>query len=288
MKSAALLTGLLSLICTGDAVAQTFLNGSFEAPSTPPCTNIYNFQFTTFMANTGYAFGTIVTGGNAGKIFFYDGSCGEGSAQKGNDFLGLGANDAGMVDAMSLTLTAPLVVNKTYTLSFYYKKPKTMPTIGLELGYTTDSLAFGTRVATVQAPATTNWVLQTFNFHATVSTKYITMRTVQSHTGTFAYSYTLLDNFSIAPATAVAPEATAFSTAPHPNPFTTSLGFSIDEKAAMPCSITLCDMTGRVVYEQSASGRNLQIPRGNISAGIYLLTVRDADGAATFSRITAE
>ena len=288
MKSTLLLTILLSLACAGDADAQSFTNGSLEAPATTPCNNIYNFQFPTFIPNTGYAFGNIIVGGYPGKIYLYDATCTEGTAQNGINFLSLSANDAGQVDAMSLRLDAPLVANKAYTLTFYTKKSKTFPAVGLEIGYTTDSLAFGTLVGSIEAPLNATWVKQTINFRPTVSTKFITVRTVKSNTGTTFYSYEFVDNFSIAKGVGVEPEAIAFAADPHPNPFSTRLSFSLSAGVAMPCRVSLSDMTGRVVYEQDASSRDLKIARGNISAGIYLLTVRDAAGAASFRRIVAE
>ena len=287
MKSTRLLI-LLFLVLSGHANAQSFLNGSLEAGSTTPCQNIYNHQFTTFMANTGYAFGSIDIGGLKGKLYFYDASCNDGYAQKGSNFLGFAANDAGKVDAVALTLTTPLTANKTYTLSFYFKKPNTMPATHLEIGYTTDSLAFGTQVATVQAPVSKAWTLQTVNFRPTVSTRYVTIRGVKTNVGNYSYSYTHVDNFSIAVGVGVEPETRAFSVEPHPNPFTTSLSLSLDERLVLPCQLTLCDMTGRFVHEQNASTTNLEIARGNMSAGMYLLTVRDAGGATAHRRIAVE
>lgn len=286
MRSKHLLTVLFALTC-GHANGQAFVNGSLEGGAVP-CSNIINSQFPTFLANAGYAFGTTDYATYKGRFYFYDASCSEGSAQKGSNFLGLAANDAGLVDAMALTLTAPLQANKTYTLTFYTKKAKTIPSIPLQIGYTTDSLAFGTFQDIVQAPTDQTWKLNTVHIRPTVATKFITVRTLKSNTGTFSYSYTLVDNFSIAVGTAVEPGGKAFSIAPHPNPFTTSLSLSLASGIALPCQLTLSDMTGRVVHEQSASVTDLQIPRGNISAGMYLLTIRDAAGGIAYSRVVAD
>jgi hypothetical protein len=269
--------------------AQTFNNGSLEGSGTP-CNRFFNFQFPNMVGNAGYAFGTTLHGPYPGMIYFFDGTCGEGTAQKGTDFLGLSSNDAGEVDAMSLTMTAPLLVNKTYVLKFYTKKSVSASTapIALQIGYSNDSLAFGTVVDAVQPPTSTSWALQTVVIHPTTTSKYVTVRGVRSSTGTFQYSYTYVDNFTIAIGTGVSTNENSVSIAPHPNPFTTSIKLDIPESFSFPCQLTLTDVTGRIVHHQTVSNRQTQIDRGNISAGIYLLNVCDANGVSAHCRVVAQ
>jgi hypothetical protein len=164
-----------------------------------------------------------------------------------------------------------------------------MPGVPLEIGYTTDSLKFGTYAGIVQAPTTLTWKVNTVNiFRPTVSTKFITVRALKSNTASFSYSYTYVDNFTIAVGTEVAQEEQAFAVAPHPNPFSTSISLRLAAGVALPCQLTLCDMTGRVVHEQTASTSEVEMSRGNISAGMYVLSVRDADGVVAHSRVVAE
>jgi len=286
---------LLTFVAASEtAVAQNFVNGDLEANS--PCgTQILNSQFNQFMYDAGYGFGTTDRGGYKGEIYLSMTSgpgCVEGPAQKGSYFLGLASYTYGPVDAMSLKLTTPLLANKTYILTFYIKKSKSVsPSIGsipLEIGYTTDSVKFGTMVTTIQAPTSTTWALQTVSIRPTVPTRYITVRAVKATSGGFFQSYTFVDNFSIAVGTEVKPEQQAFAVAPHPIPFRENLRFNLNAMAKMPCAVTVTDMTGRVVLSQEISDPAVRIARENLSAGVYLLSVRDASGAASYSRIVAE
>ena len=276
------------------AAAQQFVNGDLEANS--PCgTQILNSQFNMFMYDAGYGFGTTDRAGYKGEIYLSatsGGGCVEGPAQKGSYFLGLASYTYGLVDAMSLKLDAPLLANKTYVLTFYTKKSRSVnPTIGsipLEIGYTTDSLKFGTMVTTVQAPTTSAWLLNTVNIRPTVPTRYITVQAVRATTGGFFQSYTFVDNFKIAVGTDVKSAEQAFAIAPHPNPFQSKLQFSIAGTAKMPCAISVADMTGRVAMRSEVSDFAVSIPRGDLSAGVYMLSVKDATGAVSYSRIVAE
>lgn len=286
----------LLAIVTGSspAAGQNFVNGDLEANS--PCgTQILNSQFNTFMYDAGYAFGTTDRAGYKGEIYLSQTSgqgCVEGPAQKGTFFLGLASYQSGMVDAMSLKLDKPLEANKTYRLTFYTKKSKSVsPAIGsipLEIGYTTDSVKFGTLIKTIQAPTSTSWTLHSINFRATVPTRYITVRAVKAASGGPFQSYTFVDNFSMAVGTSVAPEQRAFAMAPHPNPFRESFRFSLSATTKMPCVVTLTDMTGRVVVRKEVTDPEVRIGRENLGGGVYLLHVLDGSGAASYSRIIAQ
>jgi hypothetical protein len=287
---------LLAIMTAAEpAAAQQFVNGDLEANS--PCgTQVRNFQFNTFLYGAGYAFGTTLgAAGYNGEIYISQTSgpgCVEGPAQKGSYFLGLISYTSGLVDAMSLKLDAPLQANKTYTLTFYTKMSKnvspSIASIPLQIGYTTDSLKFGTLVTTVDAPTTTTWKLNTVNIRPTVPTRYITVRAVKATVGGYFESITFVDNFTIGNGVGVEPESRGFAIAPQPNPFTESFRFSLDASAKMPCSVTLTDMTGRVAASLQVSDRNARIDRSGLSAGVYLLSIRDASGVTSYSRIVAE
>jgi hypothetical protein len=106
--------------------------------------------------------------------------------------------------------------------------------------------------------------------------------------GGFFESITFVDNFNITNGVGVEPELQAFSIAPHPNPFTEDLRFRLSPTAKMPCTVALTDMTGRTVFTQDVQEPGVRIARNNLAPGIYALSVRDASGAASYSRIVAE
>lgn len=288
MKAKLLLTILLAAICS-QAFAQTFVNGSLEGGAVP-CNRVLNSQFPTFVGGAGFAFGTPNHGGFLGMIYFFDGTCSEGPAKHGSNFLGLAANDAGLVDAMSLKMTAPLLANKTYALTFFAKKsPNAKPDpIALQVGYSNDSLAFGTLADAVQPPTSSNWVRQTVYIRPTTSAKYVTVRGVRTSSGTFEYGYTYVDSFKIAIGTAVELDEALLAVSPHPNPFTTRFSLTLSSDVKLPARISMTDVLGRVVYTGQSITRNRDVPRGNLPTGIYLLQIEDAEGRRASSRVVAE
>lgn len=288
MKAKFLLS-ILSAIIASQSMAQTFVNGSLEGGAVP-CSRVLNSQFPTFVGGAGFAFGTPDHGGYLGMINFFDGSCGEGPAKHGSNFLGLAANDAGLVDAMSLKMTAPLLANKTYALTFFTKKsPNTTPkATALQIGYSNDSLAFGTLADAVQPPTSSTWTRQTVFIRPTTTSKYVTVRGVPTSTGTFEYSYTYVDSFKIAIGTDVNRIENLFSVSAHPNPFTTKLSLSLTADAKLPCQIRMTDVMGRIVYSGTATTPNVEIPRGNIAVGMYMLQIEDAAGTHGNCRVLAE
>lgn len=290
MLSQKLLPFLLVLSGAGTAAAQQFTNGSFEAPTTPACQTVYNNQFHLFIPNAGYAFGTntVPVPNLYGRIYFYDNSCGDGTAQQGGNFIALASNDQGTYDAISLRLSTPMQANKPYTVTFYHKKANNLVPVGLDIGYTTDSLTFGTQVGTAPMPSSFSWVMRSVTFTPTVAAKFITVRAQKSNTGSFDYGYTIIDNFRLSGGTAVSEERGAFAVAPFPNPFAEALRFTLDAGAQLPCRISLTDVTGRVALEQPCASRQVEIDRGTLPSGCYLLTVKDAAGTASYRRVMAQ
>ncbi len=165
--------------------AQTIVNGSFENNTGTCLTNIANATYNTSMQNS-VAFGT------ASQIDILNNTCGFGSAQSGTWFLGLATDITGTTtDAFSLTLSAPLVIGNSYTLTYYDKKDAGYATNPVELGISTSASSFGTQIFVSPTPVV-GWTLHSVNFTATLPATYITVHVVGN-----AYSWTHIDNFSL-------------------------------------------------------------------------------------------
>jgi hypothetical protein len=67
-----------------------------------------------------------------------------------------------------------------------------------------------------------------------------------------------------------------------PNPFQESVQVFFANPEAEPLSITLSDMTGRVVRSfQQIREESVTFTRGNLAAGMYMVSVRGKDGVRT-------
>ncbi|TGE15642.1 T9SS type A sorting domain-containing protein [Hymenobacter elongatus] len=76
----------------------------------------------------------------------------------------------------------------------------------------------------------------------------------------------------------------AFISSAYPNPFVQTLNVELNQSAATGTTVSLSDMQGRIVYKAEAKTADrvvkLNVP-GSLSAGTYILTVRDAKQTAT-------
>ena len=65
----------------------------------------------------------------------------------------------------------------------------------------------------------------------------------------------------------------------YPNPFTSSIVFEIEENQSRfkTLTLTVFDMSGRLVRQEKAAGNQLQLDRGNLLAGMYTFQL-EADG----------
>jgi hypothetical protein len=161
------------------------VNGSFESTSGTCSYGLTNSGFTGAMTDC-FAFGS------ASQIDILNGTCGYGAAQHGNFFIGLAVDiNNTLTDALSLKLNTPLVAGNSYQLSFYNKKDGGYNTNVLEVGYSTDSVLFGTSIGTAPLPTTT-WGLVSFSFTPIVNSQFLTVRTIAG-----SYGWNFIDNFTI-------------------------------------------------------------------------------------------
>jgi hypothetical protein len=152
--------------------AQAFLNGSFEVNTAAACDyNMSNATFNTRMSNcTAY--------GGGGELDIMQTTCPYGPSQSGTWFAALAA-PAGVTDAFTMMLSAPLVAGVTYTMSFWDKGdigccPPGMPVI---IGVSTVAGAAGTLVYTGPTPTTGAWNQRCFSFVAPNNGQHISVST---------------------------------------------------------------------------------------------------------------
>ena len=182
--------GIIAALSYSTANAQTFLNGSFEGTAATGGFNLSNSDFNNQMNNC-FAFGV------NSQVDIINNSCGYGSAQDGNYFIGLAVDNTNtLVDEMSIKLASPLVAGENYVLNFYHRKDGGFSANLLEVGYSSSNNSFGTTISTVALP-TTNWVLVELPFTPTFNCEHITIRTIAG-----SYGWNFIDNFDITQTTA--------------------------------------------------------------------------------------
>ncbi len=149
--------------------AQTFQNGSFENTTAPnSCQyNLSNSAFNSFMSSVN-AFGS----GNECDILIT--GCNNPSIPNGIRAVGIAHNP---VDEIALSLTLPLSIGNSYTISFWSYSSPSRPQGDIEIGSSATNNSFGTPIYTATTIAST-WVNHTFTFIAPNNSQFITVRNV--------------------------------------------------------------------------------------------------------------
>lgn len=210
MKTTALMKHLVLSILTvlfylTTAFSQNFLNGSFEN-TTGFCN--YNLNNNSFNAavNNCFSFG-------ANGIDILNTGCPFGEAQHGEVFLGIAFHNTDSTEALAMKLSSPLVVGQTYALSMYLKSDLFYPPNKLMLGYSEDSISFGTFIDSLPQ-ADTIWTNEVLTFTPINNSRYITAAVVDS-----LFSWIHIDHFDLSFATGISAGGKtmdAFSVFPNP------------------------------------------------------------------------
>lgn len=166
MKNLILLTFSLLIKVS---IAQVFLNGNFENNSAAADQiNLSNADCNSKLRDVN-SFGTY---GDVDII--RSASYGGSGAQDGTWYLGL---TGGGTDIVALTLSAPLVQGKVYTISFYDRKTSGYPVSPIQIGLSTTNNDAGTIVYTcTELPELNVWTQRSFTFTAPNNGQYITVR----------------------------------------------------------------------------------------------------------------
>ncbi len=263
MKNAYLLTLSLFLLSSANYVqAQTFLNGSFENTTGGCSFNITNASFNSMMSDC-YAFGS------ASQLDIMNTSCGYGTAENGNQFVGIAVDITNaLTDAFSMELSAPLVAGNTYTLTFYNRKDAGYGANLLEIGYSSDTASFGTAIDTAAIP-TTSWGLVTMTFTPSINCSHITVRSIA---GTYGWNF--VDDFTISDITNTNNLAADDRTIQvFPNP-TSGLISIVMPSSYVTESVTVRDIHGNTVLVSQSSIIDLT----GFAAGVYILEVATNEG----------
>ena len=242
---------------------QTLLNGSFETTTGNCDYNLSNENFNSLMSNC-FAFG------NASQIDIINSTCGYGSAQQGDYFIGLAvdASDT-LTDALSLKLSAPLAVSNTYVLDFYNRKDAAYNTNLLEIGYSTDSISIGNSIDTAEIP-TTSWNLVSFSFTPTVNCQFITIRTIA---GSFGWNF--IDNFTITQTTpgSISSFIEEQSIQIFPNPTSSFISIRADNSIKI-ISTNIKDIQGRTLFTTNRTTIDLS----EFCAGVLIVEINTNKG----------
>lgn len=70
-----------------------------------------------------------------------------------------------------------------------------------------------------------------------------------------------------------------------PNPADNAVELSFRNPASMPFEMTMTSMTGAVVRRESVSGSSVTIERGELAAGLYFVTLRNAAGQQASQKV---
>jgi gliding motility-associated-like protein len=183
MKRIVILCGLLLLGVVSHT--QNLLNGSFENNSAVfDQINLVNASFNSFMLDT-YAFGSF------GNMDIINSSTYCGAAQNGSWYVSL---TGGLTDAITMTLSTPLVSGQTYTLTFWDRGCIAFSTSSpaVQIGVSNVNSDIGTVVYTAATPVESVWTQRTATFVAPINGLYLSVSTPVGSTS----DWVQIDNFS--------------------------------------------------------------------------------------------
>ena len=227
------------------AHAQNFLNGNFENTTANCQINTTNNSFNGFMTNC-YGFGS-------DGLDILTNSCGYGTAQNGNYFIAIACHFPIALEAFSLALNSPLISGQTYTLSFWNIKSSSWNPNKLKIGYSADSLSFGTLIDTVPVPGIT-WTYQSLTFSPINNSSFITVAVADS-----ILSWNYIDNFTLNNITGVnSLDDFQSIIAIYPNPFISNIDVTIQKQSMKYVSITIQNILAQTVFSEQD---NLAITR---------------------------
>lgn len=258
------------------AKAQTVLNYSFENVNTPPCA--YNLSNTALNGQIldVTAFGTY------GNCDVMSGTCGFGTPQQGNWFLGLSVppQPTTLSDAIAMKLSTPLIAGTAYQISFYQKSDAGYATNPLEVGYSTNDISQGTVVDTIPLLTAINWTNYTLTFTPTISAQYITF-----FVEPFQYGWNHIDNVQLQVVSGINSVETAHNAwTVSSNKQQLQINFNSGFKNAI---ITVFDLQGKPVVEKNIANTNrIYIDTFTLTQSFYFVKVLFNNSVASIKKIS--
>lgn len=111
-------------------------------------------------------------------------------APSGKWYIGM---TGGSTDIIALRLSAPLVIGRSYTMSFYARKTSTYQSYPIQIGLSKSNDDVGTPIYTSPQLTTTDvWTQYNFTFNASLNAEYITVHMPSGN----LYDWINLDNFT--------------------------------------------------------------------------------------------
>lgn len=269
-----LIVTTLTLCFQSNIFGQTFLNGSFEVTTANCNYGLSNSMFNGMMSNN-FAIGS------AEQIDIMQGTCGYGTAEQGNYFIGLAVDiNNTLTDGVSFKLSSSIVAGNTYLLKFYARKDAAYNANLLEVGYSTDSISFGTSTYTASLP-TTSWGLVSFQFTPSINSRFITIRTIA---GTYGWNF--VDDFTITETTGIHDN----SNENHfvhlfPNPTLSDVTINSEKEIA---SVLVYDFTGKLVRRIEANAFETKIDMTTLAKGFYTFTIISKDSSLKTIKVVRE
>ncbi|MGZ4098016.1 MAG: carbohydrate binding domain-containing protein [Bacteroidia bacterium] len=178
---------LLSIIYSTILPAQIILNGSFEmnTAGTADQINLSNTACNEMLRDV-HSFGSY------GDVDIISSATYGAGPQHGKYYLGI---TGGGTDIISLTLSAPLITGKIYSVSYYDRKPAGYNVYPLQVGLSTINNNTGPVIYTEETASSSSWTQHTFTFTAPNNGRFITVQMIQGSIG----DWLNIDNFVLNP-----------------------------------------------------------------------------------------
>ena len=270
MKEKLLIFFLLTTLSS--AIAQNFLNGSFEICSSTDCQyDINNQIYNSYM--------TDVRGiGNMQSLdILNDINCQDfGEAEDGHYYTSLeNTYDSNSSTAISLKLSDALQIGQNYSFSFYDRSLSSQSGGPIEIGVSSDDSTFGTLVYTTPSLADSSWTQRHVSFISPITGNYITARYKYSN----IYSGVFIDNFQGFILGLNENTDNSFITI-YPNPSDGIFHLTLKNET----EIEVYNIMGKAIYKTVTTNQAATINLGKEAKGIYFVKIVD-NGKIVYKKI---
>jgi hypothetical protein len=174
-----------------------------------------------------------------------------------------------------------------YKFSFSYRGPGSSTALTPLLGYSNDSLSHSNFVHGITAPTGSAWHVVNDSVTPATNSKYIWI--AGSSGGGDGQVY--FDNFVMAQTgggTSVFQASIDAGIEVYPNPVTDEAHIKLGAGIKYPVAITICDITGKVTAQQNnIHKKDITISKSQLSTGIHILKITDAENHTYFTKLIA-
>lgn len=275
---------VLLYVCSGilcfasTASAQQFVNGSFEPMKTlGACSDM---SLLIFNANMGGI--KDVSGSSFMKIA--NSSCNEGSPVSGSYF-GIVRYDPPLGNILVFKLDKPMKSGTEYSVGISYKIPTGAPAAdgGFRYGYAADSMSHDSTAGFVGQITSTSWKRDVLKFTPKQNWQYFWVEVSALGGDPFTLH---LDSLYMQGLTSVNDVAAVPSFTLAPNPTKGNVTLTTDDALALPYSIQVYDVTGRVILKQEEiTSRTANVDLQGAIPGVYIIKLTDAEHRVQTSRL---